>query len=158
MSQPTKKVNLRERRSPRASATHDNRHYSRFVVTLPVRCTRVAGRKPTPLRGRTADVSGGGLAVELPTRLPPGTRLAIEIRTGIGPLSMETDVLWTRRVGGQEGITRHGLCLAGRSELMDLPIHVLLGQWLQGLAKRQPKRPAPASAPKGTRTRRGTRR
>ncbi len=71
---------------------------------------------------------------------------------------METDVLWTRRVGGQEGITRHGLCLAGRSELMDLPIHVLLGQWLQGLAKRQPKRPAPASAPKGTRMRRETRR
>lgn len=158
MSQPTKKANLRERSSPRASATRDNRRHGRFVVSLPVHCTRVAGRKPTPLRGRTADVSGGGLAVELPTRLPPGTRLAIEIRTGIGPLRMEMDVLWTRRVGGQEGVTRHGLCLAGRTELMDLPIHVLLGQWLQGLAKRKPIRPAPASAPKGTRVRRGTRR
>ncbi len=154
MTQPPKKPTSKRRGSPRPSASRDNRLHSRFLVSLPVRCTRVVGRNPARFRGRTADVSGGGLAVELPTRLPPGTRVAIEIRTGIGPLRMETEVLWTRRVPGQEALTRHGLCLAGQSELMDLPIHVLLGQWLQGLARRNATRTGPA----GTRTRRGSHR
>lgn len=65
--------------------------------------------------------------------------MAVEIRTGIGPLRMETDIMWARRVPGKEGATIHGLCLAGRSEVMDLPIHALLGQWLLGLAKREAK-------------------
>ncbi len=158
MTQPPKKSTSKKGGGPRPSATRDNRLHSRFLVSIPVRCTQVVGRNPTRFRGRTADVSGGGVAVEFPTRLPPGTRVAIEIRTGIGPLRMETEVLWTRRVPGQEGLTRHGLCLAGRSELMDLPIHVLLGQWLQGLARRKATRSAYAGAPRGTRTRRGTRR
>jgi hypothetical protein len=84
--------------------------------------------------------------------------VAIEIRTGIGPLRMETDVLWTRRVAGREGVIRHGLCLAGRSELLDLPIHALLGQWLRGLAKRQGSQPAPARSSGDRRVRRETRR
>ncbi len=154
MTQPPKKSTPPKRGSPRPSASHENRLHSRFLVSIPVHCTRVVGRNPARFRGRTADVSGGGVAVELPTRLPPGTRVAIEFRTGIGPLRMETEVLWTRRVPGQEGLTRHGLCLAGRSELMDLPIHVLLGQWLQGLARRKAIRSAPA----GTRARRGSHR
>jgi len=71
---------------------------------------------------------------------------------------MEADVLWTRRVGGQEGVTRHGLCLAGRSELLDLPIHVLFGEWLQDLAKRKPARQRSAAAPARPRKRARTRR
>ena len=120
-----------------APSEPESRDHSRFAVRLPAQCVRVTGRASGPLRGRTANVSGGGLAVELPTRLPPGTRVAIEIRTGIGPLRMETDVLWTRRVVGRDRVTRHGLCLAGRSELMDLPLHALLGEWLQSIARRQ---------------------
>jgi hypothetical protein len=104
-------------------------------------------------RGRTADVAGGGLAVELPTRLPPGTRVAIEIRTGVGPLRMEADVLWTRRVAKGEDLTRHGLCLAGRSELMDLPIHALLGEWLRAVARRKGARAKKAGS--GGRPRQG---
>ena len=77
--------------------------------------------------------------MDLPTRVPPRTRVAIEIRTGIGPMRMEADVLWTRRIPGKAGVTRHGLCLADRSEVMDLPIHALLGEWLQGLARREAK-------------------
>jgi len=121
----------------RGQSGPEDRYHSRFAVRLPAQCVRVTGRASGPLRGRTANVSGGGLAVELPTRLPPGTRVAIEIRTGIGPLRMETDVLWTRRVVGRDRVTRHGLCLAGRSELMDLPLHALLGEWLQSIARRQ---------------------
>jgi len=123
------------------------RRHARFVVSLPVRCSRLAGRGPLAWRGRTTDVSGGGVAIELPTRFPPGTRVTIEVRTGIGPVRMESQVLWTRRVHGSAGLTRHGLCLADRSELLDLPIMVLLGQWLGRVSRSQAARPAPASAP-----------
>ncbi len=116
-----------------------DRHHSRFGISLPVRCTRLTGRVPCSWIGRTANLSGGGLAVDLPTRIPPRTRVAIEIRTGIGPMRMEADVLWTRRIPGKAGVTRHGLCLADRSEVMDLPIHALLGEWLQTLARREAK-------------------
>ncbi len=106
-------------------------------MNLPVRVTRVTGGPVRAWRGRTANLSGGGLAVELPTRLPPGTRVAIEVRTAIGPLRMEADVLWTQQVRGGDRLTRHGLCLADHSEVMDLPIHALLGQWLVGIARRE---------------------
>ena len=128
--------------------TLQDRHYSRFAVSLPVRCSKVAGRSPAEWRGRTANVGGGGLAEELPIRLRPRTRLAIEIRTAIGPMRVEAEVMWTQRLGGPSTLTRHGLCLAGRSEVMDLPIHALLGEWLRAIAKRpRPQRAArPASA------------
>ena len=143
---------------PRRAVTPADRRHSRFLVSLPVRCTRVAGRTPGAWDGHTADIGSGGFAVELPARLPPGTRVAIEVRTGIGPLRMEAEVLWTRRVAGGAGLTRHGLCLADRSEVLDLPVGVLLGQWLQGLAKRERTRGGKGSAPGQTRTRRKTRR
>jgi hypothetical protein len=77
--------------------------------------------------------------VELSSRLPPGTRVAIEIRTGIGPLRMEADVLWTRQVAGGWRHPPRSLP-GGRIEVLDLPIHVLLGQWLQTVARREKKR------------------
>jgi hypothetical protein len=145
------------RRKTHRPAVHEERHHSRFGATLPVRCTRVTARTPCAWRGRTANVGGGGLAADLPTRLPPRTRVAIEIRTGIGPLRMEADVLWTRRVTGKDGTTRHGLCLAGRSEVMDLPIHVLAGQWLQRLARREAKEMTRKGGRGGVRSRRVSR-
>jgi hypothetical protein len=69
-------------------------------------------------------------------------------------MRMEADVLWTRRVAGGTGLIRHGLCLADRSEVLDLPIGVLLGQWLQGRARREEKGSAERRAPKATRVRR----
>jgi hypothetical protein len=80
--------------------------------------------------------------VELPVRFPPGTRVTLEIRTGIGPLRLEADVLWTRRTHDRTATVRHGLCLADRSELLDLPVNVLLGQWL----RRRARRAVPAEA------------
>jgi len=130
----------------RAAGTPIVRRHARFIVNLPVQCSRLSARSVDFLRGRTSDVSGGGIAVELPTRLPPGTRVALEIRTGIGPLRMEADVLWTRRRPDRADIVRHGLCLADRSELLDLPLNVLLGQWLRRRARREvtatPRNPA----------------
>jgi len=146
-----------QRRIVRATTVMD-RHHSRFGVSLPARCTQVTGPAQGTWRGRTVNVSGGGLAVDLPTRLPPRTRVAIEIRTAIGPLRMEADVLWTRRVAGRDGVTRLGLCLAGETEVMDLPIHILLGEWLKGLARREAKQMGRKGVRPGVRARRVVRR
>jgi len=121
----------------RTAPAHLPRKHARFVVNLPVQCTRLATRSMPSWRGRTADISGGGFSVELPTRLPPGTRVAIRLRTGIGPMRMEADVVWTRRMTGRPDLVRHGLCLPDRSELLDLPVGVLLGQWLKRRAQRE---------------------
>ncbi|MEK6716355.1 MAG: PilZ domain-containing protein [candidate division NC10 bacterium] len=149
MGQPSEKPAAGTRGSRRRVA----RRHPRFAVSLPVRCKRLSGRAEDAWRGRATEVGGGGLAVDLPTRLAPGTHVAVEIRTGIGPMRMEADVLWTRRVAGRDGITRHGLCLADRSEVLDLPIHVLLGQWLGGLAKREGTKAARGGAQRRTRRR-----
>lgn len=140
MSKPSGRAGAAKGGGSRRTATRVDRRHPRFAVSLPVRCRPLAGRAEEAWRGRTTNVGGGGLAADLPTRLARGTRVAVEIRTGIGPLRMEADVLWTRPVAGRHGITRHGLCLADRSEVLDLPIHVLLGQWLHGLAKREATR------------------
>ena len=153
MSQPSEKPAAGKRGSRRRIPTRDDRRHARFAVDLPVRCKPVPGRAGDAWRGRATDVGSGGLAVDLPMRLAPGTRVAVEIRTGIGPMRMEADVLWTRRVAGRDGITRHGLCLADRSEVLDLPIHVLLGQWLGGLAKREGTKAARGGAQRRTRRR-----
>jgi hypothetical protein len=63
---------------------------------------------------------------------------------------MEAEVLWTRCIGGRAGIIRHGLCLADRSEILELPIGILLGRWLQGVATREGKRRGRAGAPAPT--------
>jgi hypothetical protein len=145
-------------KTPRPAAAFGDRLHSRFGVSLPARCTRLTGRAPRAWRGRTANVSGGGLAVDLPIRLPPHTRVAIEIRTGVGLLRMEADVQWTRRVAGKDNVTRHGLCLPDRSGIMDLPIYALLGEWLQGLARREAKDMRRKGVRVGVRARRAIRR
>lgn len=153
MSEPSGRAGAAKGGGSRRTATREDRRHSRFAVNLPVRCRALSGRAGGTWRGRTTNVGGGGLAVELSTRLPPGTRVAIEVRTAIGPLRMEADVLWTRRVPGGDGVTRHGLCLADRSEVLDLPVHVLLGQWLRGLARREGTRASQVSARRRTRGR-----
>ena len=128
------------------SATSVPRRHARFPVNLPVRCSRVASRIADTWGGRTADVGGGGFAIELPKRLPPGTRVDIEVRTGIGPMRMKAEIVWTRRVAGSAGLVLHGVCLAEHSDLLDLPIGVLLGQWLTSRARREAARPTRAPA------------
>jgi hypothetical protein len=152
-----KSAAAKPRRGRPTTGSRDRRH-SRFSLNLPVQVTRVTGGPVRGWRGRTANLSGGGLAVELPTRLPQGTRVAIEVRTAIGPLRMEADVLWTQRVPGGDRLTRHGLCLADHSEVMDLPIHALLGQWLAGMARREEAGKVKRRGPRPTRRPRTSRR
>ena len=130
------------------SATSVPRRHARFLVNLPVRCSRVASRIADTWGGRTADVSGGGFAIELPKRLPPGTRVDIEVRTGIGPMRVKAEIVWTQRVAGSTRLVLHGLCLAERSDLLDLPIGILLGQWLTSRARREAARPRAAARAK----------
>lgn len=136
--------------TPPGATAPESRKCTRFAVTLPVRCRRLSARAARTWSGCTADVGSGGFAVELPTRLPPGTPLAVEVRTGIGPFRLEAEVLWTRSIAERVGIIRHGLCLADRSEILDLPIGILLGRWLQGVASRQGKRRGRADTPAPT--------
>jgi PilZ domain-containing protein len=138
---------LKRRGDSHCTGVPEGRRNARFAVRLPVRCRRLTARPSRTWIGRTADVGSGGFAVEIPTRLPLGTPLAVEVRTGIGPFWIEAEVLWTRCIPGQAGIIRHGLCLADRSEVLDLPIGTLLGQWLQGVAKRERKQGGHAEAP-----------
>jgi hypothetical protein len=135
--QPRRRASAR----PTPDAPDGGRLHSRFLANLPVHCTPVGRDRRTGWRGHTTDVSGGGVAVELPTRLPPRTRITLEVRTGIGPLRLEAAVLWTRKITGHPGVIRHGLCLADRSELLALPVGVLLGQWLKKRAARTPATP-----------------
>ncbi len=134
------------------AAPGEIRRHLRIPVALAVKCTEHTTREPRHWRGRTADVSGGGFAVELPTRLATGKKLSIEVRTGIGPMRLEAEVLWTRKLP-EEGHYRHGLRLAEGSEVFDLPVTVLLGEWLQEMAReerravRPPRRAPGRSAP-----------
>ena len=131
----------------RGSSPDETRRHLRFPVALAVKCTERVRENPRHWRGRTADVSGGGFAIELPARLAAGKKLSIEVRTGIGPMRLEAEVLWTRKVPRDGTLYRHGLRLAEGSEILDLPVTVLLGEWLQkmarteGKAARAPRRP-----------------
>ncbi len=124
------------------------RQHARFVATIPVSCWRASARTSQIVRGRMADVSGGGIALDLPTRFRPGTRVRIEARSAIGPLQAEAYIRWTRRLPGDAERFRHGLRLPD-SELFELPLAVLLGRWLKALAgiEQRPRRSRPSSQP-----------
>ncbi len=119
------------------TSSSEIRRHLRFPVALAVKCTERVKRAPRHWRGRTADVSGGGFAIELPARLAVGKKLSIEVRTGIGPMRLEAEVLWTRKLPQEGTLYRHGLRLAEGSEVLDLPVTVLLGEWLQKMAREE---------------------
>jgi len=127
------------------------RRYPRFPANLPAVCREVggAGRR---WRGRTADVSGGGFAIDLPIRLSRNTRLALTVRTAIGPLALEATVLWGRKAAAVPGSFRHGLQLPEEREGLDLPLTVLLGEWLRQMARRGKPAGRPAAGPKRSKT------
>jgi hypothetical protein len=124
------------------------RQHARFPANIPVSCWRASVRTSQIVHGRMADVSGGGVALDLPTRFRPGTRIRIEARSAIGPLLAEACIRWTRRLPGGAKRFRHGLCLPD-SELFEFPLTVLLGRWLKALAdtEQRPRRPRSSSQP-----------
>jgi hypothetical protein len=116
-----------------ASHGRRGRQHARFAANIPVSGWRAPVWTSQIVRGQMADVSGGGLALDLPTRFRPGTRVRIEARSAIGPLQAEAYNRWTRRLPGDAERFRHGLRLPD-SELFELPLAVLLDRWLKALA------------------------
>ncbi len=131
----------------RDASLDETRRHLRFPVALAVKCTERDGQKLRHWRGRTADVSGGGFAIELPAKLAAGKKLNIEVRTGIGPMRLEAEVLWARKVAKESALYRHGIRLAEGSEVLDLPVTVLLGEWLQKMARMEDKTARASSRP-----------
>jgi hypothetical protein len=132
----------------RRPSSDETRRHARFAVALPVKCTEWGSGTPRNWRGRTADVSGGGFAVELPTKLASGAALTVEVRTALGPMRLDAEVLWVRKAAGADQRYRHGLRLAEGSEVLDLPLHALLGEWLRKMAGRERRPAKPPAAPK----------
>jgi hypothetical protein len=106
-----------DRRDPRPRAPGDvveghpanreaeKRQFARVPVSLPV-----VGRAPQfremALRGIARSAGAGGMMVELPVEVVPGSTLRVLLQTRRGPMEMEGKVVWT---AAAKGATRHGL-------------------------------------------------
>lgn len=89
----------------------------RFLVALPAKVTVVDQAAPGHQRAFTAvtaNVSDGGMALDLPEALPPWSPVEVHVEAGEGTFGIEAIVLWhedlAQRRGGA-GI-RHGLLLS----------------------------------------------
>jgi len=81
------------------------RRFGRFPVTLTAvgRSRQVGARE---LHGTVRTVGAGGLMVEFPVEVPPGTTIHLVLQIRLGPLPVECRVVWALASGG--GV-RHGL-------------------------------------------------
>ena len=71
------------------------REDARFRVPLEVAVTcHARGEQGLPIRGRTADLSWGGLLLHLPGGFAPGTALRITLHAPGGPLQEDGVVVW----------------------------------------------------------------
>lgn len=99
---PTHEVRWREFLVRMASQTYSRRH-GRLGVRLQIQCA-VLGRPPRELRGRTVDLSPGGVQLLLPEAVPVGTRLNLSLQVPMGPRALEGEVVWcTPAEGGSTG-------------------------------------------------------
>lgn len=67
----------------------------RLSLNVAVTC-RAKNRSGPLIRGRTGEVSRGGLMLRLPQAMAPGTVLEITLHTGSGPLALEGAVVWAQ--------------------------------------------------------------
>lgn len=86
-------------------AAPGSRQYGRLPVAL-----RAVGQTPQagggPLRGTVRTIGVGGLTVEFPGEVPPGSHLRVVIERQRGPLEVEGRVVWTAAVSD---VVLHGL-------------------------------------------------
>jgi len=88
-------------------AAYGKRRYPRLPVSLPVTAW-VAEPTGPELRGKLHLMGQGGLEVEFPEAVPPGTLMRVALHTRRGPiaLAVEGKVVFSRPTGGT---FRHGL-------------------------------------------------
>lgn len=89
----------------------ERRRHRRYTLELPVRCRveEPAGGAFQNLLGHTLNMSEGGLALVLPTSLPPETDVTVLLDLPEGPAVAEATVVWAEPPGGEEEGQRHGL-------------------------------------------------
>jgi hypothetical protein len=94
-----------ETQAPPAKGRVRRRQFDRIPVALPV-----IGQAPQfremDLPGMVRSVAPGGLMVEFPVVVVPGSLLRLAIQTGLGPVEVEGRVVWTAVT---RGTIRHGL-------------------------------------------------
>ncbi|MGE5850344.1 MAG: PilZ domain-containing protein [Candidatus Methylomirabilota bacterium] len=95
------------------------RRFGRFPVSLPVtgRSPQIGGEE---LRGLVRTVGAGGIMVEFPAEVPPGSTIHLVLEIRLGPLPVECRVVWARATAGT---VRHGLAFLeymGRNFATDL--------------------------------------
>ncbi len=101
----------------------------RVPLALSVLC-RPKGGAGSFLRGRTGDISRGGLLLHLPQALPPETALEITLDTPKGPLTTEAAAVWVeppeRRTPGEP--IRHGVRFTALGWSGSLSLGLLLAE------------------------------
>lgn len=83
----------------------------RFPLAVPVRITvQEAPETPAPrrLEGLTANVSEGGVALDLPDRLEPWTPLSLRVEAEDQPVMLEVLVVWAAEPAAPGSPVRHG--------------------------------------------------
>jgi hypothetical protein len=95
----------------------DRERPPRFLVALPAKVTVVDRAGPGDDRvftAVTANVSDGGMALDLPEALPPWIPVEVQVETPEGIIALEAVVLWHEGLEGRrEGVgVRHGFLLS----------------------------------------------
>ena len=81
------------------------RRFLRLPIVLPV-IGRTAPFGENQVRGVARNVGSGGMMVEFPVGLLPGSEILTELQTQRGPLELSGRVVWTSPTGNR---IRHGM-------------------------------------------------
>lgn len=103
----------------------------RLPLEVPVLCRPKSRSMTAPiLRGRTGDVSLGGLLLFLPEALPPGFALEITIQTARGKVEAEGMIAWAGTAEDQtpDGLVRHGFRFTDISWPNQMTLGLLLAE------------------------------
>ncbi|HSB77554.1 MAG TPA: PilZ domain-containing protein [Candidatus Methylomirabilis sp.] len=108
--------------------THQkSRDVERLYCTLAATCrSKAADFGPLPCE--TRDVSSGGVALRLPTPVPPGTPLQVTILTPFGTITADAQVVWAEPSDAlpRGAPCRHGLRFLHIEPSSELPLKLLL--------------------------------
>ena len=107
-------VELAEDLALRDTPMHRRRRHPRHLAEVPVSCF-ISGHlsKASELKGKTGNVSLGGLLVLLPETLAPGTPLQLGLGLPDGPITARGRVMWRDPKPIGEGRFHHGVRLLG---------------------------------------------